>query len=288
MAEGLIDLSQLTPPSYRAELDYEAILAARMAGLKEALREAGLPFDTDTLESEPAKILQETDAYRELLALGALNDAYLSTLLPFAAGADLDALGVSLHLLARLPDETDARYRRRISLASEQKAGGRLSGYIAEALRASPDVVDAGAYVDRSTGAPIVRVPVMGAENPPPPELVSAVQAHLNREDVSQATDVVIAEPVAVQPVSVVVILEHLAGPDPSVLASRARTTIEQVVARRRTPGRDLPRSAVIAAAAVEGVERVRLNSPTVDVIAGQGGLIEVTALEISTVRVDG
>jgi phage-related baseplate assembly protein len=288
MADGLIDLSQLTPTSFRADLDFEAILAVRLEHLKSLLNTAGIEYDADTLESDPAKILQEADAYRELLALGALNDAYLSTLLPFAAGADLDALGVSLHLLARADGETDDRYKRRIALAAEQKAGGRLSGYKAEALQASLEVVDAGAYVDRSTGGPIVRVPIMAEVNPPSPDLVSTVQAHLDREDVSQATDVVFAEPVEVQSVAVIVVLEHLAGPDPSVLAARARSAIEKVTARRRTPGRDLPRSALIAAAAVEGVERVRLDAPAADVVAGRGGLIEVASLDVTTERVDG
>ena len=288
MAEGLIDLSQLTPPSYRAELDYEAIIAARMERLKAALSAAGVNYQADSLESDPAKILQEADAYRELLVLGALNDAYLSTLLPFAKGADLDGLGVTLHLLARAEGESDERYRRRIAIAAEQKAGGRLSGYTAEALLSSPEVLDANAYVDRSTGVPIVRVPIMAATNPPTPELVSTVQAHLDREDICQATDLVFAEPVTVQQVSVSITLEHLAGPDPSVLAARARAAVEAVIKRRRSPGRDLPRSALIAAAAVEGVERVRLNSPVSDIIAGPGGLIEVTSLTIGTERVDG
>ncbi|MEQ3671378.1 baseplate J/gp47 family protein [Pseudophaeobacter sp.] len=288
MADGLIDLSQLTPPSYRAELDFEKILAERLERLGAALAAAGIAYDADALESDPAMILQEADAYRELLALGALNDAYLSTLLPFASGADLDALGVSLHLLARAEGETDDRYRRRIALAAEQKAGGRLSGYMAEALQASLKVADAGAYVDRSTGAPIVRVPIMAAVNPPTPELVSTVQAHLDREDVRQATDVVFAEPVEVQAVAVIVVLEHLAGPDPSVLVARAHTAIEKVTARRKTPGRDLPRSALIAAAAVEGVERVRLEAPAGDVVAGPGGLIEVDHLEVTSERVNG
>lgn len=288
MADGLIDLSQLTPPDYRAALDYEAALDARIARLKTLFDAAGISYDADTLESDPAGILQQADAYRELLALGALNDTYLATLLAFATGNALDHLGATLHLLPRLYGETDERYRKRIVLAAQQKAGGRLSGYIAEALGADAEVADAGAYVDRSTGAPIVRVSIMAADNPPAAELVARVQAHLDREDVRQATDTVIAEPVAVQSLQIEVVLEHLAGPDPAVLVDRARAAIDRVVALRYAPGRDMPRSALIAAAAVEGVERVVLASPTADVDAGPGGVIEVTDVLITTERVDG
>jgi phage-related baseplate assembly protein len=44
----------------------------------------------------------------------------------------------------------------------------------------------------------------------------------------------------------------------------------------------------LIAAAAVEGVERVRLDAPAADVVAGRGGLIEVASLDVTTERVDG
>jgi phage-related baseplate assembly protein len=128
----------------------------------------------------------------------------------------------------------------------------------------------------------------MAAENPPEPALVAKVQAYLDREDVRQATDIVQAEPVQVVQVVIDVKLEHLAGPDPAVLKSRAQAAINKVIAARRAPGRDLPRSAIIGAAAVEGIERVVLSAPASDVIAGPSGLIEVAYVTITSELVDG
>lgn len=290
MSDGLIDLSQLTPPDFVTEPGFEAVLSARIEKLRELFDAAGIPYDADALESDPAVILQEADAYRELLVLAALNDAYRSTLLAFAAGADLDHLGATLHLLPRLPGEADARYRKRIELEAQNRSGGRLPGYRAEAMRASLDVADAGAYVDRASGAPVVRIPIMVADGDGVPgvDLLLAVQTHLGREDVRQATDVVVAEPVRPVPVTVEVVLEHLAGPDPAVLRAKAAAALDRVIARRRAPGRDLPRSALIAAAAVEGVERVVLTSPGADVIVGPGGLLDVVSVSVTSERVDG
>ena len=176
-------IARLPTPDVVQHLDFEAVRTARLERLIALFDAAGISYDAAALESDPAVILQEADAYRELLALGALNDTYLATLLAFATGGDLDYLGATLHLLQRLEGEADDRYRQRIALAAQQKSGGRLSGYRAEALAANINVVAAGAYVDRASGEPIVRVPVMAAANPPDAGFVAIVQAHLDHRD---------------------------------------------------------------------------------------------------------
>ena len=49
-----------------------------------------------------------------------------------------------------------------------------------------------------------------------------------------------------------------------------------------------MPRSAIIGAATVEGVERVVLTEPVVDAIADPGALIEVSGVTVGTELVDG
>ena len=56
---------------------------------------AGIDFDVDTLESDPAIILQQADASRELRAYAAINDAVRAGLIAFATDSDLDHLGLT-------------------------------------------------------------------------------------------------------------------------------------------------------------------------------------------------
>jgi phage-related baseplate assembly protein len=136
-----LDLSRLPPADLVRPLDYEAIVAARVADLKDRLEAADIPFDVDRLETDPGVILQEADAYRELLALQAINDVGRANMLAYATGADLDNLaavyggGISRLLVSAGPPpvyETDERFRRRILLAPER-------GTLPAALAPRPD-----------------------------------------------------------------------------------------------------------------------------------------------------
>ena len=90
----LLDLSRLPPPEALRGLDYEAILAERKSRLVALLASAGINYDVESLETDPAIILQETDAYRELLQVAAINDA--------VASVDGQGAGISPEVRARL------------------------------------------------------------------------------------------------------------------------------------------------------------------------------------------
>ncbi len=284
-----LDLSRLPAP-WLIDVDYEADLAARIAFLLPLFDAAGIPYDVHRLQYDTAIILEQVDNNRETLVKAAYNDGYKSTLIAFARGGSLDHFAANFHSLVRMPGEEDERFRRRIQLEADNKSGGRLSGYVAECMKASIEVADVGAWVDRSDLLqPCVRLAIMIAagKGVPSAELVLAVQAHIDRKDVKQATDIVHVQPVEIVETEVDVTLYHRPGPDPAVLRTGAKVALEALLKDRHSPGRDLPVSSLIAAASVGGVERVVVNSPDADVIAGFGKLIDVVTLEVRSAYVD-
>lgn len=292
----LLDLSRLPAPALLTA-DYEARLNDRLARLKDLFDAAGIAYDVETLNDNPGAIIQQADNYRELLAVAAVNDVYKATLVAFASGAALDHIAATLHSMARIEGESDDRFRRRVQYEAENKSGGRLTGYVAEALKASLDVYDVGAWVDRSVRyEPVVRLAVMVALDPndnesdgtPPGALVQAVQAHMDREDVRQATDIIAVQPVNVTDVAISVTIHHRPGPDPVVLRSNALAALEAMATDRFHPHRDIPLSAIHAAASVAGVERVTINSPASDVVIGNGGLAHVSSIDVTSALTDG
>lgn len=292
-----LDLSRLPPPEAIVGLDLEGIIAARKTALVAHGPEYGIDFSVPSAEGDAANWHQRVDAFRELLAVAAVNDVYKATLVAFASGAALDHIAATLHFMARIEGESDDRFRRRVQYEAENKAGGRLTGYVAEALKASLDVYDVGAWVDRSVRyEPVVRLAVMVALDPdddesdgtPPGALVQAVQAHMHREDVRQATDIIAVQPVTVTDVAVSVTIHHRPGPDPVVLRANALAALQAMAADRFHPHRDIPLSAIHAAASVAGVERVTINSPASDVVIDNGGLAHVSSIDVTSALTDG
>lgn len=285
-----LDLSRLPAPTL-VPVDYEVDLAARKVRLLELFDAAEISYDLATLESDPSIIVQEVDNYREMLAKVAINDVYKQTLIAFAAGAALDHLAATFHSMERMTSETDTRFRRRVQLEAENKSGGRLNGYQLECLNASANVHDVGAWVDRSNVfEPTVRLAIMveGGTGAPGSGLVEAVQSHIDQDTVRQATDIVAVQAVDIVNAAISVTIHHRRGPDPTMLRQNALASIEMMVADRRHPMRDLPLSAISAAASVAGVERVVIISPAQDVVADNGELIHVTGITVESAYTNG
>lgn len=128
-------LSSLPPPDVVEALDFEAINAAHQA---ELIARHPAAAGVLALESEPLTKLIESHAYRELLFRARVNEAARAYLLAYASGADLDHKG-AFYGLARLPGESDERYRLRIQLRIRALAGnGTREAYELAALTAAP------------------------------------------------------------------------------------------------------------------------------------------------------
>ncbi|HEV7251425.1 MAG TPA: baseplate J/gp47 family protein [Shinella sp.] len=309
-----LDLSRLPAPDL-IPIDYETDRQERMGKLTQLFDAVGISYDVANLRANPGAIHQQLDNNREMLVKIAINDTYAKkTLIAFAEKASLDWWGVSFLGVERMAGETDARYRVRLFLEFENKSGGRLTGYKAEALKASADVADVGAWIDRSDSRqPVIRLAIMvasarawisdpsagngitrlirangGGNGAASSTLVAAVQAHIDQEHVKQGTDVVVVQSVIVTETPIAYALYHRRGPDPTLLRSASAKAVAAMVDERHTPGRDLPDSSIVAAGSVGGVERLAVGTPAGGIVIPYGGLVYVTSINVESAYTDG
>ncbi len=303
-----LDLSRFPPPLALRDVDYEAFLADRLARLQTLMQAGGIDFDVTGLETDPAVILQETDAYRELLAYAAINDAVKAGLIAFATGADLDHLGLTSAL--GLPSgqrdsmlrriivpatvnapavmEGDAEYRRRLLLAPEAYAtAGTAGSYIFHALWADARVLNADVWTP-APGEVTVAIQSREGDGAAPDDLVEAVRSHLTRKDIKPLTDVVTVR--SVENVGFVVSLDAyiLPGPDPLAVEAAIRQSVLKMTASRRTPARDMPRSAIVGAAQLDIVDKITLATPVADIARGYSEVPVMTNLDVRVHNHDG
>lgn len=306
-AEAL-DLSRFPPPLAIRGLDYEKFVDERIARLKELFIERGVPFNVEMLETDPTVIVEETDAYRELLAYTAINDVYKAGLVAFAAGADLDHLGLtaSLHLPQPHRDlmlrrvivpasssapavmESDAEYRRRLLLAPEAYAtAGTEGGFLFHALSADPGVINADVW-SPSLGEVQIAIQARDGLAAASADLVEVVRRHMHRKDVKPLTDMVSVRSVTTHDYQIDVTVFIRPGPDPAAVRVVVEDSLAAMAASRRMPARDVPRSAIIAAASVGPVDRVSVAAPLADVVMGDGELAVCTGIAVNVETHDG
>jgi len=297
-SSSTLDLSRFPPPLAIRGLDYEGILSARLASLQTRFEAAGLEIDTLGLESEPTVIIEQSDAYRELLALAAINDAVRATMIAFALGADLDHLAAFYGVARRVivaasgsdPDvmEPHSEFRRRVLLAPEAfSSAGAPGGYVFHALGSDPRVLNVDVW-SPMPGHVNVAVQSREGDGLAPVDLVDAVRAHLSREDIKPLTDILSVRSVVNVAYEVVGVGYVLPGPDAAAVRDQAVTAIEAMAAVRRTPSRDVPRSAIFDAASVGPMDKVILTFPAVDIARDFGEVAVLSAIIFEVISYDG
>lgn len=303
-----LDLSRFPPPLAIRDVDYELFLVARLDRLKALMNAAGIDFDVDRLETDPAVVIQEADAYREILAYASINDAVRAGMIAFATGNDLDHLGLTSALglpsgqrdsmLRRVITpasgntpatlESDEEYRRRLLLAPEAYAtAGTAGAYLFHALWADARVLNADVWCP-SPGKVIVAIQSREGDGTAPPDLIQAVRAHLARTDIKPLTDVVTVRSVTNVAYSVSLDAYILPGPDPVAVEDAIRLAVMKAAATRRTPSRDMPRSALIGAAQLDAVDRISLLEPVTDQARGYGEVPILSSLDVRVHTYDG
>lgn len=280
----LLDLSRLPPPEALRGLDYEGILAERKARLVALFEAAGIPFDVETLESDSAIILQENDAYRELLQVAAINDAVRSVLLASAGGAALEHLAALLGV-SRLEGERDDRLRRRVQLAPDAfGTAGSEGGYIFWALTADARVTDAVAIGPSAGGLKPGQVQVVIATDAAEPGAVlDTVTRKLFSRDVKPLTDMLTVRLARPVPFDVSAVIEIPRGPDPAVVLSAARAELDLYLGRRRRIGSTVAYTGIAGALHGPAADRVSLAAPLGDVDPGTDGLAMVRTIDLKT-----
>lgn len=282
---SLIDLSQLPFPQVVETIDFETILAARKAkliSLFPAEQRAEIAA-TLAIESEPLNIALQEMAYREVLWRQRVNDAARATMLAYAEKGDLDqrSANVNVERLTITPaDETavppvaavmesDTALRERAQQAWEGlSVGGPRNAYVFHARSADGRVADATAI------SPVpceVVVTVLGAEGdgslPADSPVLEAVRLALNDEEIRPVGDRLTVQGAAISPYSIAATL-YLAssGPEAEPVLAAAQARVDAYRTAQRRLGRDINRSAIIAALHVEGVTRVDLDQPAADI----------------------
>ncbi|MCA1199136.1 baseplate J/gp47 family protein [Sphingomonas sp. R647] len=185
-----IDLSRLPPPSFVAVPSFESIRAEL---IEYVTRPENLPEFDATVEADPAVMLLETIAWRELVIRQAFNERALQTMLAYATGADLEQLGALVNvprLILQEADgptpaiyESDADLRRRIQLAPESfSVAGPATAYRFHALSADATIADALATSPTPDDILSIVLSVLAAHDAAP-ELVTAMTTTLGAAD---------------------------------------------------------------------------------------------------------
>lgn len=238
------------------------------------------PEMSDLTESDPALKLLQADSYDEMVLAQAFAEAARGMLIAFATGPRLDHLA-ALYGVTRLEAETDNALRQRLQLAphSFSVAGPQLA-YVYHARSANPDIADATA-VSPSPGQVVVTLLSASGDGVPAAEVVDAVRTVLTGP-VRPLTDEVIVQAATLVPYAVEAELTVFAGPDQGLILQTALDSLNAHLANARKLGRDVTRSALIAALHVANVQKVELLSPLADIEIDPSQIASVTDIAVT------
>lgn len=280
---SVIDLSQLPAPQIVDVPDFETLLAERKAAfiaLYPADEQAAVAR-TLALESEPiTKQLQES-TYREVLLRQRINEAAQAVMVAYALGGDLDQLAANYNVnrLTVTPADNDAvppvaavmesddALRLRVPAAFEGlSVAGPTAAYEFHARSADGRVADASATSPAPADVVLTVLSREGdgtADN----DLLAVVEKALNSESVRPVADRLKVRSAEIIPYSVEATVFLYPGPEAEPVMVAAKASLQKYIASQTRLGRDIRRSALYAALHVEGVQRVELASPLVDVV---------------------
>jgi phage-related baseplate assembly protein len=269
-----VDLSRLPAPKVIEQLSFEQIYGEILA----ALLELKPDFDA-TVESDPAVMILQLAAYRELLLRGRINDAAKAVMPAFATGSDLDHLAALMNVTRLELDpgdptnnvpptfEDDASLRARLVLAPEGfSVAGPEGAYIYHARSADGDVLDASA-TSPAPGEVLVTILSRLGDGTASPELLAKIAAHVSSETVRPLTDAVTVQSATIIPYQITATLTTYSGPDGSIVLAEAQRRVEEYRDRQHRLGLDVTRSGIFAALHAEGVQNVALAAPAADVV---------------------
>lgn len=271
-----IDLTKLNAPNVIENISFENILLELIGELKS--RDESF---TAVLESEPVVKLLEVVAYREVLLRSRINDACKAVMLAYATDSDLDNLAAYFAVERQLVDpgdedaippfpptfESDDRLRKRTQLSLEgHSTAGPIGSYIFHALAVSPKVKDID-VASPEPGKVVITVLSTDGIGIPDDSLISLVEESLNSRDVRPLTDFVTVQKASIIDYEVEAELILYEGPDSDVVKQTAINKVNDYVSQHHLLGNDITLSGLYAALHQEGVQRVDLIKPSVDLV---------------------
>ena len=269
-----IDLTALPAPAVLEALDFEDTYQAELATFRTLMETDGQEWSAP-LESDPVTKLIELGTYRRLLNRARVNDAAKALLLAYATGADLDQLAANVSLqrlvvqaedLTAVPPvqavlEEDDALRERVQLVYEGlTTAGPRNSYILHARNASGLVADATAE-SPSPAAVVVTVLSLEGNGTAEADLLDAVSAYLNDDDVRPVADRLTVQSAQILPYTISAKV-YMAGngPENEAILATCRERLHAWVNPRRRLGVEVARSGVDAQLHINGVTRVELT----------------------------
>jgi len=258
------ELANLPPPSLVDLISYEARYSELRTKLAQLFTQAGLPYNADPLEVDPAQILLQDAAYIDMGLRQRINEAIRSWFLAYATGDDLDALAF-WYDVTRLIGETDDELKRRIILAIQGRStGGTEPRYRAVAIGADLAVADAAVYtIGRD---PTIHVAIFSKENGgvASPALVAKVDAALQDPDVRMVNDTIVVESAAQQTINIEA-RYWLLPQAPENTDDLMEASLRAAWAADMLLGRDMTISWLTSKLQVDGVQKVIIDAPASD-----------------------
>ena len=227
-----IDLSKLPAPDVIEKLDYEVLLTDYINDFK-----ARNPNYATLLESDPAIILMQVIAYREMLLRNRINEAAKANMLAYAVGGDLDNLA-AFYGVERLENEIDDRLRIRTQLALEGfSTAGPKGSYIFHSLSASNEIKSVSVK-SPNPGEVLVTILSNIADGTVSNDLISIVSAKLNEDAIRPLTDLVLVQAAQIINYQVEAIITVYSGPSSSIVETQANEALQKFISNRHEIGR--------------------------------------------------
>lgn len=256
-----IDLSKLPAPNVIENLSYEEIFQSI---LNDFLTKN--PNYSTLLESDPAMILLEVCAYRELLLRNRINEAAKATMLAYAGGNDLENLAAFFGV-HKLDGESDDRLRQRTQLALEGfSTAGPIGSYIFHTLSASNDVKSV-AVKSPNPGQVLVTILSQNDNGVAPVDLINAVLNKLSEDDIRPLTDQVLVQTAQIINYQIEAVITVYSGPSSGVVESEARAALQNFINDRHAIKKVVAISGIYDALHVDGVKKVQLINPVSDIL---------------------
>ncbi|MDH2999495.1 baseplate assembly protein [Chelonobacter oris] len=294
-----VDLSKLPAPKVIEELDFETLLTQRKSRFVARFADSAERTHWQSrlqLESDPVTKLLEENAYLDMLLRARINAAAKSVMLAYATDSDLDHLGALLGV-ERLIDieanpnanppieaqyESDDRFRHRIQQSLEGlTTAGSKNSYYYHTLTASTQVKDA-AVTSPQPGTVLVTVLSHTNQGQADSALINTVQTALNAEDVRPLTDTVQVKSASVVNYSIHAELTLYPSSAEAVILDNVQNAVRRFTEEKHKLGFDITLSAIYAALHQEGVQNVKLKTPTADLVIQPTQVGYCTAINIS------
>lgn len=274
-----VDLSQLPQPQIIEVLDFESILRDVKSDMLAAFPEeqqASVAAALE-LESEPLNVIAQVVAYRVLMLYQRINDGAAACMLSHSTSTDLDNLAgnndTERLVITPATDtseavmESDTSLRLRAQAAFEGlSVAGPTGAYEYFARSASGKVADAKA-ISPSPAVVVVSVLSTDGDGTASPELLATVDKMLSADDRRPVADRLTVQSAVIVEYQIKALLYLYPGPESEPILTAANDSLQYWLAQQGKIGRDVARSAIMAALHVQGVQRVELLEPATDIV---------------------